>query len=101
MTDTSYDQARRCPICDVLGVDSSQRQGPHGSRLHVIRCANSRCRWYNTTYIVQVNSDGSVAKAELDRDKFFPKMPDRTDAVNENMQRLLEQTLRGDGEIRS
>ena len=99
MADTTWDQARRCPRCEAPGVDESQRQGPHGSRIHVIRCKTTRCKWYDTTYLVQVNSDGSVSQPDLDRTKFFPKIPDRTDSINESMQRLYDQTRSG-GETR-
>jgi hypothetical protein len=95
VADSTFDEARRCPKCDVLGADESQRPGPHGSRLHVIRCRSPRCKWYNTTYIVQVDRDGTVAKPDSDRQKFFPKIPDRTDAINESMQRLYNQTRSG------
>jgi hypothetical protein len=50
-------------------------------------------------YLVQVNPDGSVAKPDTDRQKFFPKIPDKTDAINESMQRLYDQTRSG-GETR-
>lgn len=83
MADTTFEQARRCPICEFPGRDESFRPGPRNSKLHVIRCMNERCRWYNTTYIVQVNFDGTVSEPATDRQKFFPKIPERDNAAME------------------
>lgn len=93
--DTTFDEARRCPRCEELGSDIGGRSGPHGSTIHTIKCVNDRCQWFATTYIVQVMSDGSVAKPTLDRDKSFPKIPDRTEAVQAQLERLYQQSLSG------
>lgn len=96
MTDTTYDEARRCPKCTELGRDESEKPGPHGSKLHIIRCLNQRCAWYDTTYVVQVNPDGTVPEANTNRPKNFPALPPRSDeAVERYNQSLLNQTLAG------
>lgn len=95
---TTFEEARRCPKCESPGADISQRRGPLGSKLHVIECRNGRCKWNNTTWVVQVHADGTIQE-ETEHDKIYPKIPDRTDAVQASMQNLLDQTLSG-GETR-
>lgn len=102
MTDTTYDEARRCPRCNELGSDEGSKSGPRGSRMHTIRCRNERCRWYNTTYIVQVNRDGSIPPPETHRDKQFRALPPRSDeAVELSNQALYQQQLKpGENEVK-
>jgi hypothetical protein len=99
--DTSEEKARRCPKCDQPGKDIANRAGPHGSRIHTIMCMNeNRCSWSGTTYIIQIMSDGTVAEPTLKRDKSFPKVEDKTEAVQVNLQRLYEQTITKGSETR-
>jgi len=95
MTSTSYEEAKRCPKCQNPGREVSSRRRRDGSELKTIACGNARCSWFDTTYVVQINADGTIPEPTLDRDKSFPALPDRTDAVQAQMQRLYEQTLRG------
>lgn len=100
MSDTTFDEARRCPRCEELGNTESSRPGPQGSKINVIRCLNNRCRWYDTTYIVQVNADGSIPKPTTNRHKDFPELPKRSNEdVERYNQSLLDATLNG-GEVR-
>jgi len=100
MGDSTYEEARRCPRCEQPGVDIGNRRGPHGSRLHTIQCKTSRCRWFNTNYTVQVNSDGSIPEPTLDRPKNFPALIPRSDEeVQRMMDNMYNQTLKG-GETR-
>lgn len=99
MPDSTFEEARRCPKCEQPGAVVAEKVGPHGSKIHTIMCMNSRCTWNNTTYIVQVNPDGTVPPPSTDRFRNFPKIPDRTDEVNANLMRLYEQSLTG-GETR-
>lgn len=101
MTDTTYDEARRCPRCDELGqiVKTSQRDRA-GNTLNTVLCANARCRWYNTTYLIEVRADGTVVQPHA-RVKSFPKLPDRSDeAIERSNQAMYQQTIAG-GEIRN
>jgi hypothetical protein len=97
-TEPTFEQARRCPICEHPGAQIDQRQGPRGSKIHTIECRNTRCRWNNTTWIIQVHPDGTVQPA-TDHTKNYPKIPDHTDAVQKSMQVLYEQSLRKGGEV--
>lgn len=94
--DTTFEEARRCPKCEKPGKEVGSRVGPFGSTIHTIMCANSRCEWSNTTYLVQVKSDGKVVEPTLEREKSFPKLEDRTERVQAQMQRLYEQSLNSD-----
>ena len=94
MADSTYEEARRCPRCQQPGVEVGNRSGPHGSRLHTIQCRTPRCRWFNTDYVVQVNSDGSIPDPTLERPKHFPKLPNRSDEeVNAMLDRLYNDTV--------
>lgn len=99
--DTTYDQVRRCRICDEPGeLVGEKLDRKTGNTTHEFKCMNSRCRWYNTVYIADVRRDGSIAEPPAFRNKSFRAIPDRTDAVQEQMNRLYNQTLNG-GEIRN
>jgi hypothetical protein len=100
MSDPTFEEARRCPKCQQPGRDQGFRTQRNGSKIHTIACHNGRCVWNNTTWIVQVNADGSIPEPTLDRDKSFPKLPERSDeAMRNQFDRLYEQTLNG-GETR-
>jgi hypothetical protein len=100
LTDTTYEEARRCPRCNNPGAVAGTRRGPHGSTLNSFVCKTPRCRWFETQYVVQINADGTIPEPTLDRDKSFPKLPERTEeAIQAQMNRLYEQTLNG-GETR-
>lgn len=97
--DTTFEQARRCPRCESPGVEGPSRQGPHRSVMYTFHCHNDRCRWYTTSWVVQVNADGSIPPPDAYRLKQFPSVPDRTDAVNATMQKLLQDTLDNNSEV--
>jgi len=98
--DTTFEHARRCPRCESPGVEGASRPGPHRSVMHTFHCHNERCRWYTTSWVVQVNADGSIPPPDAYRPKQFPVLPDQTDAVNAQMQRLLQDTAKKGSEIR-
>lgn len=100
MTDTTYEEAKRCPKCETPGQEVAVKPGRRGSKIHTFRCPNHRCQWYNTDYIVQVNADGTIPDPDAYRPKNFPALPHRSDeAVERTNQFLLNQTLTG-GETR-
>lgn len=98
---TTYEEAKRCPRCEEPGQVIGQTHGPRGSQIHQIQCRNSRCKWFNTAYVVQVNADGTIPDPVENRRKDFPALPNRNqEQVDQAMQRLLDQTLSGKGETR-
>jgi len=96
MTDSTYEEAKRCPRCKEPGVDIGSVRGPHGSRIHAIQCRTPRCKWFQTNYSVQVNSDGTIPEPSLDRPKNFPKLPERSaEDVDRMLDRLYNDTIPG------
>jgi len=75
MSDTTFDEARRCPECKELGQPAgvrpmeSRRQG----QLHIFRCQNERCKKFERDWIVQVRPDGTIPEPTLNREKSFPE----------------------------
>jgi hypothetical protein len=64
---TTFEEAKRCPKCQVPGKDNrivavlrGVRDVPNGAKVHEILCVNERCEWYNTPWFVQENPDGTV-----------------------------------------
>lgn len=73
----------------------------HGRKSHVIYCRNKRCTWYNTSWVVDQNSDGSIPDPSLNRAKRFPEVPDLTERVQQQVDRQLARELEtGGGETR-
>lgn len=70
MPDNSFELAKRCPKCNMPGAEVSQipTERPNGrgkAVIHLIKCVNEgRCVWADevppTTWIVQVNQDGTI-----------------------------------------
>jgi len=99
MSDTTFDQARRCPVCSELGQPAgvrpmeSRRQG----KLHVFKCANQRCKKFDRDWIVQVRPDGTVPEPTKHREKSFPEdrgvARARIDRARASLDRLVQQSL--------
>jgi hypothetical protein len=116
MANATWADATKCPRCGFTGEhmpkeskqvgirDSSGNriQGvTPGAKLHKIYCRNSRCKWFNTNWTVQVNPDGSIPEPDAHR---RPKQYSRPDpalaaAVQRNLENLEAATREG-GEIR-
>jgi hypothetical protein len=59
----TFEEAKRCPKCNQPGEDRATRPAPglvRGTTLHVIYCVTKLCPWFETSWFVQVNPDGSV-----------------------------------------
>jgi hypothetical protein len=102
MADTTFEEACRCPKCGEPGqeVAAENRRMRSGAELKQIYCRNARCNWLDTPWVVQVNPDGTIPEPTLDRQKSFAKLPDRTEAVQRQLQRLQDSTLETGSEIR-
>lgn len=103
---TTFEEAKKCPRCGLPGDDTSQVPAARQAVVHVIFCRNSACRWFNTSWLVQVNKDGSIPTAEHQKneDKKFP-VDARLAAQAEEIQRAMRadreaQTRKG-AEIRN
>lgn len=64
MAESTFEEAARCPKCHNPGEDRKTVPAPptasKGAKLHYIYCVHELCPWYETMWVVQVNSDGSI-----------------------------------------
>jgi hypothetical protein len=73
MTDAltpQYEEAKKCPRCGMPGEVTGRMPAPNtlpGTQLHTITCRNEGCRWYSTSWIIQVNPDGSIPPPQAHR----------------------------------
>lgn len=76
---TSYEEALRCPRCDMRGDHVEKEDKPsrsiRGATILTVYCRNSRCRWHNTSWTIQKNADGTIPPPLLNREKRFPEVP--------------------------
>jgi len=93
--DTTYEEAKRCPKCDKPGRDTGATRRVRNGLLHTIECVNERCKWYKQPgWQVQVNHDGTIPQPTMDREKFFHKLPERSqESIDKQMQNILDQQL--------
>lgn len=71
----TWEEARRCPMCDLAGDETAQRRLPRGmGRLVTLMCRNARCKWFDTPWTVQVNPDGTIPIREAAGEKKFPAL---------------------------
>lgn len=102
-TESTLEEASRCPRCKEPGKFDGERSlgaqsgATRGAKLKMFMCMNQRCRWYNTTWSVQVNADGTIPPALLNRPKQFTALPDDGGRVLRNLERQLEMETRGGG----
>jgi len=101
---TTLEEAKRCPRCEEPGehvaAEDRALRSIRGAKVIKIYCRNQRCKWYNTPWTIQVNSNGTIPLALLNRDKKFPKLPNRGNSVVENLTRQVElETKTGGAEI--
>jgi hypothetical protein len=112
-SDTLYEEAKRCPKCKLPGFLRQTLPIPEkpGAKMEVFVCVNgdltdpdeARCRWFNQTWLVQINRDGTIPQPNHSPDdKRFPNA-ERLDTVGRHYtETLMEQIQRGElreGEI--
>lgn len=71
----TWEEASKCPKCGLTG-EAGKVNFIRGSRDRLIQltCMNKVCKWYNTSWPVQVRPDGSVPDADTrPREKEFPE----------------------------
>jgi len=108
-TQSTYEAATRCPRCQIPGeVVSKVPSGRPGTQIHNVFCRNEACVWYNTSWIVQVNPDGSVPPPTKhkrgDIDKLFPKLagpPEEEQRVIRSIERQVEREQQPGFEVRN
>lgn len=101
MTDTTFDQARRCPECNELGRAHGTRPADPSNRragqLHIFTCGNDRCKKYDRDWIIQVRADGTIPEPTKHREKSFPmergSVRAKIDRARSSVDNLVRQTL--------
>lgn len=82
MATVSFEEAKRCPKCDQPGELQSTRNikdnEDRPAKVHIMRCQNERCQWFETDWVIQQLEDGTVPVREGMEQKTFPKMPGMT-----------------------
>lgn len=103
--------AKACPKCKKPGMEKSTtpvRPEP-GSRIQpgtvakIFSCMNEGCRWFRTTWVVQVNPDGTVPAPHRKEKQFNvdPVLQARARQLAEATERQLEREQgEGGAEIR-
>ena len=101
-----YETATRCPRCDIPGQVVSKLPAPTGrpgTRVHVVYCRNDACVWGNTSWIVQVNRDGTIPVRAFGGIKSYPDLPQTGDptarAIATVARQLEAETQAGGAEV--
>ncbi len=93
MVDTTFDEIRRCPRCEELGIHSGTQSGPNRTTIYLFTCDNDQCRWFNSApWLRQRYPDGTWVPAQRHQ-KFFPLIPDRTQEVRDAVDRDIQRSL--------
>jgi hypothetical protein len=73
---TTFEEAKVCPKCSKPGEDAGASPSAKPDvKIHLIWCRSEDCEWYNTNWLVQVNSDGTVPEAYSQiGPKSYPKL---------------------------
>ena len=101
---TTFEDAKRCPKCDRPGKDLGGKPAKRpGVKVHTIMCETELCKWYQTTWLVQVNEDGTIPEAYSQvGKKQFPKVsPEMESRINDSLKAQLEVEKSGQGEVQN
>lgn len=102
---TTWEEATACPKCRQPGKDTGKRPGRRrGTYVHTIKCeGNQLCPWYGTTWVVQVNEDGSIPEAysALGPKQYQSISQESMTRIEEAMDRQLKAETSGEGEVRN
>jgi hypothetical protein len=102
----TLEEAQRCPKCDKPGeIDGTGTQipGSRNKRLYIF-CRNELCRWYDTSWVVDVKPDGSVPEPQIHRNPTFYQDPSADRLAREIEERLAAErdaSLKPGGEVRN
>jgi hypothetical protein len=109
MANGTWEEAKACPKCKLTGEQSKNpkfvrtAEGvTRGARLYTFTCRNARCRWFNTSWEVQVNPDGTIPDPDQPKreKKFKPLDPALAVTMKDRFQTLQEATkMSGGGEV--
>jgi hypothetical protein len=100
MAETTFEEAKRCPKCQVPGMEvREQKLAENKGKVHFIECINPVCKWFQTSWMVQVRPDGTIPDMTKDTDtgeRSFPKMSqEQIDMGRRVMEDIEQRDLRG------
>ena len=73
----------------------STRPSKDRSKIHIFRCQNDRCSWFDTDWVVQQLEDGTVPVREGMEQKTFPAIPGMTqEKAAEQIQDIADEESR-------
>jgi hypothetical protein len=107
MPSTTFEEASRCPKCNLPGEEAAPIPAPNakrGAKLVFVWCRTSGCPWEGTNWVVQINPDGSVPKPyEQLGEKRYPKLsPESETKVREAIESQVRHEIQpGGGEVRN
>lgn len=99
--ESTLEEASRCPRCEQAGKYVGERslRDPRQGKLKVFSCENTRCKWYNTTWTIQVAPNGTIPPPTLEREKRFKKLPDDGGRTLETIERQLKAETKAGAEL--
>lgn len=83
----NLEDVRKCPKCGCPGEHVQTHTSDKDSKVYIYRCTNDRCKWFSTSWIVQVLKDGSIPE----RRKGDPEFPTMGPAARAVARHLLEE----------
>lgn len=90
MTDSTLDEARRCPKCGQPGAEDKRTPQRTGGVSITFGCRNNRCLWFGQPgWVVDVRPDGTLPDPNRFRSKQFPQMGDHTERMRAVVDRQL------------
>lgn len=77
MSTISLEEAQRCPRCSMPGEETQVMPHPERPRIkvHIVFCRNERCKWHNTSWVIQENPDGTIPVRKAGQKEFVPMSP--------------------------
>jgi hypothetical protein len=85
----TWEEASKCPKCGEPGEETNRSAAvvsgrPTGSVI-TLTCRNERCQWLNTSWIVQVDRNGTIPERQGGGDKQFPNLTPGQEAMARRM----------------
>lgn len=91
----SIEEARQCPECNHTGKIKQSRP-IMGGTVHTIECLNQVCPWFETSWVIETDSNGEVRvnRAAMDRARGKRLIAPTDPSFDETRDRLMRQLQR-------
>lgn len=89
MPDTTFEKAKRCPRCSNPGEVVSIHPTDRGGKVHVIFCRTAGCKWQDTSWLVEINRDGSIP-VRSPGDKEFTELTETQKQMGRDMEQYYK-----------